>query len=63
MLHFDITDDTARFALDFWIDKKQIRFITESCSSSCGGCSTGSGSYQWVKKEFPLTWVGDVGSH
>jgi hypothetical protein len=58
MAHFDITNDTARFALDYWINKNQISQSTETCASSCGGCSSGADTYQWVKTEFPLKWVG-----
>ncbi len=60
--HFDITPDTAQFALNYWQRKGKVReFAAASCGSGgCGGKSCGgtqaATNYEWVKRDVPLRW-------
>ncbi|OQX06689.1 MAG: hypothetical protein BWK73_30310 [Thiothrix lacustris] len=59
--HFDITVDTARFALNYWLRKGKVREQAASCGASgCGGNSCGGTKtathYAWVKRDVPLHW-------
>lgn len=56
-VHFDISEDTARFALDYWQQKRVIQATTGGCGSSCQSCSTAAISYQWGQQSVPIRWV------
>lgn len=60
-IHFDITPDSARFALDYWQRKGKIREKATRCSS--GGCGSGCGgadgdkqTYEWLQRDIKLNW-------
>ncbi len=60
--HFDITQDTAQFALNYWQRKGKIRELAAGAcgSGGCGGKSCGgtkaATNYEWVKRAVPLQW-------
>lgn len=59
--HFDISPDTARFALNYWQRKGKIREQAVACGSGgCGGKNCGgtqaATTYEWVKRDIPLRW-------
>ena len=60
--HFDITQDTAQFALNYWQRKGKIRELAAGAcgSGGCGGksCSgtKAATNYEWVKRAVPLQW-------
>ncbi len=59
--HFDISPDTAQFALNYWQRKGKVREQAAACSSGgCGGKSCGgtraATNYEWVKRDIPLHW-------
>lgn len=58
--HFDIAQDTARFALNYWQRQGKVREQGGSCGSGCSGKSCGGAEaaklYEWVKRDIPLRW-------
>ncbi len=54
--HFDISQDAARFALDYWVKKGKVQTLGASCGSSCSGCGSAGEAYQWVNNETPIQW-------
>ena len=46
-IHFDITTDSAKFALNYWIKRGNVSVVGASCGSSCKGCGTETNRYQW----------------
>lgn len=62
-LHFDITLDTAKFAMGYWQNKGKIRALSAACSSGCGkqgSCSSSSSAkeqYEWLGRSVPLQFV------
>ena len=55
--HFDITQDNALFALNYWQKQGKVRTQAANCGSgcstkSCGGSSTTT--FEWIKREIPL---------
>ena len=55
--HFDISQEAAKLAVEYWIKKGKVSTQGAACGSSCGGCSSASESYQWVNDEHPIRWV------
>ncbi len=49
--HFDISESSAQWALDFWQQNAKIEVVNPACGSSCGGCGTKSGLYRWIEKQ------------
>jgi len=56
-IHFDISKEAAKLAIDYWVKKGKVRAKGSACGSSCGGCSSSSESYQWVKNEQTIQWL------
>lgn len=54
--HFDISQEAAKFAIEYWIKKGKVKAQGAACGSSCGGCGSSGESYQWVKNESPILW-------
>ena len=55
--HFDISNEAAKFAIEYWIKKGKVEERGAACGSSCGGCGSASESYQWVNDEHAIRWV------
>lgn len=60
-LHFDITTDSAQFALAYWQRRGKIREqLAGGCGTgACGGCASNTASqlsYEWVARDIPLQW-------
>lgn len=60
-LHFDITQDSVKFAIAYWERKGKIRERSDvGCGTgACGGCasnSTPQTSYEWISRNIPLQW-------
>jgi len=55
--HFDISQEAAKLAVEYWIKKGKIREQGVACGSSCGGCGSASENYQWVNEEHPIHWI------
>lgn len=57
-IHFDITPDSARFALDYWQQRGKVRAVNTACDSGgCGGksCSGNHDTYyEWRTRNIPL---------
>ena len=54
--HFDVSDESASLAIDFWVKKGKVRAVQAACGSSCGSsCGSGSKQYQWIE-EIPVRW-------
>ena len=47
--HFDISEASAQWALDFLQQQAKIEQVHPACGSSCGGCGTKSGLYRWIE--------------
>lgn len=56
-IHFDISKEAAKFAIEYWIKKGKVSIQGAACGSSCGGCGSASESYQWVINEKPIQWL------
>jgi predicted ArsR family transcriptional regulator len=56
-IHFDISKEAAKFAIEYWIKKGKVQAQGAACGSSCGGCGSASETYQWVKNEQPIQWL------
>ncbi len=56
-IHFDISKEAAKLALEYWIKKGKITEQGASCGSSCNGCGDADESYQWVKTEKIILWL------
>lgn len=56
-LHFDITPDATRFALDYWVKKQKVREVGAACGSSCSGCGDAESNYQWIESGMPIQWL------
>ncbi len=58
--HFDIAEETARFALHYWQQKGKAREMLTACGGGCSGKSCGSSGtatqYEWVRREIPLNF-------
>lgn len=54
--HFDVSQEAAELALNYWVKKGKVRAVSAACGSSCDGCGSSSGVYQWTDKPIPLTW-------
>lgn len=58
--HFDITEDNALFALNYWQKQGKIRAQAAACGSGCGSknCSTAKSDtptiFEWIRREIPL---------
>lgn len=58
--HFDITEDNALFALNYWQKQGKIRTQAVTCGSGCSSknCSTSTTStptiFEWIRLEIPL---------
>ena len=52
--HFDISQEAAKLAVDYWIKKGKIKIQGAVCGSSCGGCGSASNNYQWVHDKQPI---------
>lgn len=57
--HFDIAEDTALFALNYWQKQGKIRTQATSCGSgcsskSCGGDAQAATTFEWIKRDIPL---------
>ena len=52
--HFDISEEAAKLAVEYWIKKGKIRAQGAACGSNCGGCGSASESYQWVNSKSPI---------
>lgn len=55
--HFDISNEAAKLAVEYWIKKGKVQKQSAACGSSCGGCGSSSETYQWVKTESPISWL------
>ena len=55
--HFDISNEAAKFAIEYWIKKGKVEERGAACGSSCGGCGSASESYQWVNDEHAIRWI------
>ena len=59
--HFDIAPDTARFALDYWQQRGNVRAVTAAGGpGGCGGkgCGGGDGThYEWRAGDIPLQFT------
>ncbi len=55
--HFDISNEAAKFAIEYWIKKGKVQEQGAACGSSCGGCGSAGESYQWVNDEHAIHWV------
>ncbi len=54
--HFDLSDESASLAMDYWLKKGKVRVLAATCSSSCGShCGSAGGQYQWVGQN-PVRW-------
>ncbi len=59
--HFDIAQDTARFALNYWQKQGKVREQAAGCGTNacsgknCGGSGAAT-NYEWVKRDIPLRW-------
>jgi len=56
-IHFDISQEAAKFAIEYWIKKGKVQTQGIACGKSCGGCSNVTESYQWVTNEHPVQWI------
>lgn len=56
-IHFDISKEAAKLALEYWIKKGKIAEQGASCGSSCNGCGDADESYQWVTTEKIVRWL------
>ena len=56
-IHFDISKEAAKFAIEYWIKKGKVNIQGAACGSSCGGCGSADESYQWVSDEQPIRWL------
>jgi len=54
--HFDISQEAAQFAIEYWIKKGKIKAQGAACSSRCGGCGSAGESYQWINNESLILW-------
>ena len=55
--HFDISQEAAKLAIEYWIKKGKVNAQGAVCGSSCGGCGSAGENYQWVNDEHPIHWV------
>lgn len=55
--HFDISNEAAKLAIEYWIKKGKVEERGAACGSSCGGCGSTSESYQWVNDGHAIRWV------
>jgi len=53
--HFDVSDESARLAIDYWINKGKAREVAAACGSSCGGCGSATEQFQWIE-QMPVRW-------
>ena len=56
-IHFDISKEAAKLAVEYWIKKGKVQERGAVCGSSCGGCGSASESYQWVNEEKLIRWL------
>lgn len=58
-IHFDISPEAARFALQYWQKQGKLRPLRASCNSSCGSCgdSEDKDIYQWAGSTIPIRWA------
>ena len=56
-IHFDISKEAAKLALQYWISKGQVKTQGAACGSSCGSCGNADDSYQWVNREIKINWI------
>ncbi len=55
-VHFDISADTAKLALSYWINKGKVEIINSTCDATCNGCSGNDPFYRWKISENPVQW-------
>ena len=56
-LHFDISRDSADFALNYWVKRDKVNVMGASCNTSCNRCDTQATQYQWREgQELPIQW-------
>jgi hypothetical protein len=53
--HFDVSNESAKLAISYWINKGKAREISASCGSSCGGCGSSTEQFQWIE-QVPIRW-------
>lgn len=54
--HFDVSEEAARLAVDYWVKKGKVRAIAAACGTSCGSsCGSAGGQYQWIGQT-PIRW-------
>jgi len=53
--HFDVSNESAKLAIEYWIKKGKARAVSAACGSSCGGCGSATEQYQWIE-QIPVRW-------
>ena len=56
-IHFDISQEAAKLAIEYWIKKGKVSAQGAACGSRCSGCGSASENYQWVNDEHPIRWI------
>jgi len=56
-IHFDISKEAAKLALEYWINKGIVQTQVATCGSSCGGCGSSTENYAWVNQETKIHWL------
>ncbi|MCK5902030.1 MAG: hypothetical protein KAG28_02685 [Cocleimonas sp.] len=46
---FDISDEAAQFAMDYWIRKGSVNKVSSVCGSSCNRCQQSNENYHWIE--------------
>ena len=56
-IHFDISKEAAKLAIEYWIKKGKVQALGAACGSTCGGCNSNNESYQWINNEQLIQWM------
>lgn len=54
--HFDISQEAAKLAVDYWVKKGKAKNVAMACGSSCGSCNDGNENYEWVGQAKRIRW-------
>ncbi len=55
-IHFDLSEESAALAVEYWIKKGKVRAIAAACGASCGSsCGSAGDHYQWIEQA-PIHW-------